>query len=186
MPEHAASYRGLQPLVSILFLVLGGCSSGSDPGSTQGTGPFTVTNVALGNGRSEWIIRYTNGLSVVAEDRRVTLYFQTDSSLAVTFDPRTMRCGPILLETPSSGQAPGAWITDFNADGTPDVRRVKGVNVNEVFYEGRWLQSAPGPATNVSVKLHGTNATLFFDGTRWRRPVSTTMTESYNQNEAER
>jgi hypothetical protein len=133
--------------------------------------PFCVTNVTLDDGSSEMILQGTNGLTLSLKQQRITLYFGTDNTVTVWFDPKTKRLSKILLETPDSERGPGEWITDFNADGIPDARRIKGKDGSEVFYNGIWLTSTPGNGTNAYVTIDGKPVPLFFDGIRWVKSI---------------
>lgn len=168
-------YRGHRHIVAcgclvivVICAVLSGCNPPHRVAHFDASVlPFSITNLVTDNGSSSWIVQETNGLSFVMGQSNITIYFQIDNTLTIWFDPKTKRAIKILLETPSSDGKPGQWVTDFNADGEPDMRRIKGISGNQVFYQGQWYSSEPGNGTNLFVSIAGKKIALFWDGREW-------------------
>ncbi len=126
-----------------------------------------VTNVNYPNGESEWVVQNTNGISVSIEQSKVTVYFALDSSFTVRCDSKTRSITNVILEKPGGSGAPGEYIFDFNGDGTPDERRIKTADRNELFYRGKWYPFKPIGTNIVSIDVDGSPLRMAFDGAQW-------------------
>jgi hypothetical protein len=130
--------------------------------------PFSFTNVVLNDNSSAWILHQSNGPSVELGRRRITIYFEPESTMTLDFEPATMKLNKVILETPPSSRQTGQWVSDFNADGVPEVRKFKSKQGNEVFYEGKWYPSKPAGGTNTLITVEGKEMPVFYNGDGWR------------------
>jgi hypothetical protein len=166
--------KHLSPMLSLggaLVIAAAGCgrSRGPDAGLFR---EFTITNAALGEGSTAWLIQATNGISWVIEKDRVSLVFGVENSLNVDFSPGTRTPTKIVLETPNTQSGPGAWVVDLNADGVPDTRRTKGNDGTEVFWNGKWYWTEVALRSNTVVTSGGSRVSLLFDGTNWQQAAA--------------
>jgi hypothetical protein len=125
---------------------------------------FSITNVVAG-GELREIIQVTNGLSFYFTKSEVCVWFRKDSSVVVIFDPITMIPTKTSLETPLWSDGEGEEVFDVNADGVPDIRRVKGRS-EDIFYRGEWYPRHKA-GTNTFILLNGQDVAVRFDGRRW-------------------
>jgi hypothetical protein len=151
----------------VLAFALNACrpqeSSRSDPSQF----PFSATNIVLDDGSPALVLHGTNGLSVEMGERRVTMYFGLSNTITAWFDPDSRRLTKLLLETADSEHGRGQWVTDLNADGVPDMRRIKGQNGNELFFKGQWCRSEPAGGTNTLAIVEGKKVLLYYDRRGW-------------------
>lgn len=144
-----------------------GCKRPPSLASLEPKYPFVITN-AGSTTNSDWIVQTTNGIYLALSPNRITIYFQPTSTISVGFNAQTSTPTNIVIETPGSKEEPGQWISDFNADGIADARRIKGKNGHEIFYKGEWVSSKPAGGGMAFISFGGTNLAVVFDGASWK------------------
>src|ERR1039458_4412316 len=123
-------------LLGLYVLLAAGCR-GEKRDAVVRLPSFFVTNEIAG-GEFRQVIVVTNGLSLYFTPSNVCVWFCNDSSLVVTYDPQALNPMKTLLEVPPSMGEPGYVVYDSNADGVPELRRVRGHSETEVLYHGEW------------------------------------------------
>lgn len=146
-------------LAAIFLTVLFSCRSRTSQSSSQLTIPFSITNQFDGE-ENYWAIVSTNGVWLTIYTNNIGINFGVNRSITVNFDPNSQELQSILIEKDNE------WISDFNADGIPDTKRVKG-DGSHIFFEGNWYRSEPGDGY-ASIEVEGKTIKVVHDGSRWR------------------
>ena len=130
-------------------------------GKAQGQSAFEIRAVTNGSvvifqgGKFFWTVRNDQLTMNVGVDRSVTFNLDPDRGIVKS----------IVLEIqPTNG--PGYYISDIDADGIPDQRRIRGTWDKEIFYLGKFIRLFQDEGRPYVVLDGKTNELTRIDG-RW-------------------
>lgn len=149
-------------LVLVAFILISGCGN---KGNTGGSGGFYLTNV-LSNGELLQIFKSTSGLAIVPSESDVVISFGSNGMMTVFFDRATLKPSSTMLEVSGNAGVPRQTVADLNADGVPEIRQIKGSEVKQIYFKGRWYDSQES-GTNYFITIEGAVMSCFFDGQAW-------------------
>jgi hypothetical protein len=156
-------YFGISSL-AVLILFITGCSRQTS--TVKRLPSFFVTNEVV-NGELRQVLEATNGLSLYFTESYITVWFCKGSDTVIGFDPKTLKPQKILWEIPPSDNSPGQAIFDVNADGVPDIRKLKDVSeTRQIFFKGEWYTREMDGSHTV-ITIDGEKQRVYFDGQRW-------------------
>jgi len=152
-------------LTAFVVLIFVNCSTNRKTNATCEGKLFSLTNAVM-DGQSVQVVKSTFGLGILPRRTDLTIRFGTNGSLNVSFNQTTLKPESILLRTAGSGNEPGQWVWDINADGMPDLRQIVGQESKQLYYMGKWYYYQVA-GTNSIITFEGKAMTLFFNGTTW-------------------
>jgi hypothetical protein len=156
----------LYSLVALFALEMLSSCSRSQKAQIAPQPTLLVSNILNPGGKSDWIVYNTNGISVYLHDREVVVNYGLDSSMTISFDPKTRAITNVILERPPQDSEPGEYIIDANGDGIPEQRRVKAADSNDLLYEGKWYRYKTSGKVALII-VAGREVKVAYDGTNW-------------------
>lgn len=150
--------------MAIANVLMAGCSRQVAKG--ENLPPFIVTNEVV-DGQLRQVIEATNGLSLYFTKSYITVWFSKGYDTVIGFDPKTLKPKKVLWDMPPSDNHPGQEIFDVNADGVPDIRKLKDASkTRQIFYKGEW-RTVKMEGSHTTITVDGKKLRVYFNGRHW-------------------
>jgi hypothetical protein len=159
---------GFSFAVLLIFVVFDfGCAT--QPQRPISQGPFTLVNTNL-DGEFVQVLKSSFGLKIQAETNYISIVFTTNILLMIEYDPKTLKPESTFWSREDSNSKRCEEVIDLNADGTPDLKVIKGDGDEKklLFYLGNWYPTAT-VGTNALITYEGKPLRLFWDENQWQK-----------------
>ena len=138
---------------------------------------FVRTNADISSVAAPFeIVKQTNGYMIGLQNARYYWSVETnlmsmnigpDQSATFNFNPTNDRIESIVLELISKDGTEKYYVSDFNADGIPDRKEIKGSWEKQIFYHGRFLTLFATNGNQQCIVEDGKLRTVRFSGDGW-------------------